>query len=127
MLKFNPENKPFDQLDALNDCLAPMMEIKDKEEAIKYFHDYSTFLYAIGPNISNIEEAEKIARKNIGYYTGYFTHEERARVEDLYECEHPIFGSIKEMGVPTPTESMQCGIKKITLKELRKIKNGTEK
>jgi len=55
------------------------------------------------------EEAERIERDNLAYYAGYFDHETRARVERLFKCAHPIFGSIAEKGPPTAEEAFRLG------------------
>lgn len=47
------------------------------------------------------EEAEQIERSNLGYYAGYHLDETRERVERLFRCAHPVFGSIAENGPAT--------------------------
>lgn len=39
------------------------------------------------------EEAERVERFNIGYWTGYYDSATAARVQRLFRCEHPFFGS----------------------------------
>ena len=67
------------------------------------------------------EEAIRRTKSNLGYYAGYNSNEVRERVEELFECEHPVFGKIKELGPPTTKEAFDCGFKRITLKELRSL------
>lgn len=55
-------------------------------------------------------EIEKIIRGNLGYYAGYYDHETRARVERLFKCSHPIFGSIEENGPPSAAEALKKGL-----------------
>ncbi len=50
------------------------------------------------------EEAEEIERANLGYWAGYYRPETRERVERLFRCAHPFFGSIAEKGPPTPEQ-----------------------
>ena len=48
-------------------------------------------------------EAERIVRKNIAYYAGYYGDETRRRVERLFRASHPILGAIAAEPQP-PTE-----------------------
>lgn len=55
-------------------------------------------------------EALELTRGNLGYFAGYYSHEVRERVERLYKCEHPVFGSIAKNGPPTPEAALEAGI-----------------
>ena len=55
-------------------------------------------------------EIERIIRNNLGYYAGYYNDETRARVERLFKCSHPIFGSIEENGPPSAEEAFKKGL-----------------
>lgn len=55
------------------------------------------------------EEAEAIQRSNLGYFAGYYDHATRARVERLFQCEHPVFGAIAVKGAPTAEEAFELG------------------
>lgn len=118
MITFNPENK---SVVSFAECLDPVIKIKTRAEAQQYLKDYADYIE--WQNGNNPEEmtksAEEIAKSNIGYWTGYYNYEDRARVEDLFDCEHPIFGKFSEMGIPSADEVFQCGFHNITLKELR--------
>ncbi len=50
--------------------------------------------------------AEKIARRNIGYWTGYFDEQTARRVWRLYKTQHPVFGK----KWPTPDEALKIGL-----------------
>ncbi len=65
------------------------------------------------------EDLDKAVRQNLAYMAGYCGTDVRERIEKLFKCEHPVFGSIAEMGVPTSRESFMCGYYNVTLKELR--------
>lgn len=70
----------------------PAMEIADQVEADAYFAlcvDHSMTYHRM-----TRAEAEALERTNLGYWAGYFSAETRARVEMLFRCSHPIFGSI---------------------------------
>lgn len=54
-------------------------------------------------------EAEVIQRSNLGYFAGYYDHATRARVERLFQCEHPVFGAIAVRGAPTAEEAFELG------------------
>lgn len=59
----------------------------------------------------NMKETLEIAQKNLGYYAGYYDNETRKMVEELFFCEHPMFGSIKEKGDTTPEQAFEIGKK----------------
>lgn len=72
----------------------PAMEITDQAEADRYFEQCVAESMEYGRTRA---EAESIERANLGYYAGYYDHETRVRVERLYRCKHPIFGSAQEV------------------------------
>jgi hypothetical protein len=83
------------------------MEITDQAEADAYFQrlvDRSMTYFR-----KTRTEAEALERQNLGYYAGYYDSETRHRVEKLYRCAHPVFGSISAVGAPTPEEALQAG------------------
>lgn len=75
-------------------------------------------------------KCEELLRFNLGYIAADCGNDVRARVELLYKCEHPIFGSLKELGNPEFEESLELGQVNfdrisdgkplVTLRELRK-------
>lgn len=116
MTKFNPENKA--QL-TYGETLGPAMEITDQADADQYKAAMIEFGMKQDPTVSR-ERAEQVCNENLGYYAGYYSDKVRARVEKLFKCSHPIFGSIKENGVPTNKEAFECGKEHKTLNEIRK-------
>lgn len=109
MIKFNPENK--DEL-TFGECLGPAMEITDPKEAKQYKVDYVDFIQkALDKQPRNDDKtAEDIVNINLGYYAGYYGEHIRERVERLFNCSHPIFGSIKENGTPTDEQAFRAGL-----------------
>lgn len=71
----------------------PAMKIDNKEDADMYFERCVEHTMSLG---YNRYEAEDIEKKNLGYYAGYGSNETRKRVESLFMCAHPIFGSTKQ-------------------------------
>jgi hypothetical protein len=57
------------------------------------------------------QEAMDIERENLGYWAGYYDNETRERVERLFRCEHPVFGSIAKNGPPTPEQAFAAGVR----------------
>ena len=53
-----------------------------------------------------LEEASRRLLDNIGYCTGYCSHEHADRIMDLFQTEHPMFGKTH----PTPEEALRMGI-----------------
>jgi hypothetical protein len=60
------------------------------------------------PNCTR-EVARDLVRNRIGYEAGYHSNETRARVERLFQCEHPFFGKIAEKGPPTADQALRMG------------------
>lgn len=92
----------------IGDKYRPAMEIRDQAEADAYFEACVLHTMTFG---RTREEAERIERCNLGYFAGYYDDETRARVERLYRCAHPIFGSIAERAAPTPKEAFEAGVR----------------
>jgi hypothetical protein len=91
----------------IGDKYRPAMTITNQEEADTYFEQ------CVQHNMSfesSREDAEKIERTNLGYYAGYYGAETRERVERLFRCEHPIFGSIAENGQPSFEQAYEAGL-----------------
>lgn len=112
MTKFNPYDKPEKEL-TYGDILGPAMKITDKADAKQYLEAYITHIQKhldIEPN-KVCQTAEAIAKANLGYYAGYYDDQTRVRVEKLFECSHPVFGSIAQKGAPTPEEAFNAGLK----------------
>lgn len=99
MTKFNPENK---KTLSYGECLGPAMTITNETDAAQYLADYVAFIQKHLDNEprNDGKTAADVARINLGYYAGYYGNETRERVERLFKCSHPIFGSIAKEGAP---------------------------
>jgi len=109
MKEFNPEKK--EEL-TYGECLGPAMEIIESKDAEQYFIKYVAWIQRAldkEPRNDSIT-ASDIAKCNLGYYAGYYSNEVRERVERLFNCSHPVFGSIKN-GIPTAKEAFELGKK----------------
>ena len=108
MTKFNPENK--DPM-TYGECLGPAMEITEPEDAKQYLAEYVNYIQTALDKEPRDDDmtAEQIARANLGYFAGYYDNDTRKRVEELFTCSHPVFGSIKNNGVPTPEQAFNMG------------------
>ncbi len=98
---------PFPSEITLGAKYDPAMKITDQSEADAYFERCVQHSMTFG---NDRQEAERIERANLGYWAGYGSEETRRRVEKLFSCAHPIFGSIAEVGSPTPEEALQAGV-----------------
>jgi hypothetical protein len=105
MIKFNPENK--DTL-TYGEALKPAMEIRDKGEAQQYLSDYAAYIQKFIDEEADPKgrTATQIAKINIGYFAGYYSSETSARIYELFETVHPIFGKSH----PTPEEAIKAGM-----------------
>lgn len=106
--EFNPNKK--EKL-TYGECLNPAMAITDEADAQQYLADYTAFIQRAldkEPR-SDGKTAAEIARDNLGYYAGYYSADTRERVERLFKCAHPVFGSISRNGAPTAEEAFEAG------------------
>lgn len=109
MTKFNPENKTSL---TYGECLHPAMAITDESDAQQYLKDYVAFIQTALDKEPRTDgaTATQIAAHNLGYFAGYYDNETRERVERLFKCSHPIFGSIAVKGAaPTAKEAFEAG------------------
>lgn len=106
--KFNPENKA---VLTFGECLDPAMSITEEADAQQYLAAYAAYIQqALDKEPRNDEKtAAQIAASNLAYYAGYCNDTTRERVERLFKCEHPIFGSIAKKGPPTAKEAFEAG------------------
>ena len=88
------------------DILGPAMKITDHDEADAYFWDYVE--YVVSTKGTTQSEAVKICRSNLGYYAGYYDHETCVRVERLFSCCHPVFGTASNP--VSPEEAFRLGL-----------------
>ena len=102
-----------------SDITEDISKIISSTEAEQYIQDYTEYIMFIREDINSREEARKVAEGNIGYLAGYLDSNKRYEIEHLFNVEHPVFGSIDKMGYPTSEEAFECGMQRITLKELR--------
>ena len=95
MTQFNPQNK--DVL-TYGESLDPIFKITDKADAKQYKQAYINYIQRKLDNEPRNDgmTAEEIVNVNIGYYAGYGTHSDRVRIEELFECTHPVFGAVKK-------------------------------
>ena len=95
-----------------SDILGIAIKITDPIEAKEYLKDYVEYIQSKikkDPKRKG-DNAEQIAKSNIGYFAGYYDNKVRDRVEELYSCAHPIFGPIKERGAPGPEMAFEIGL-----------------
>ena len=92
----------------LREKYAPAMNITDQSKADAYFEECVKHSMSFGKTRA---EAENLERGNLGYYAGYYDAETRERVERLFHCCHPVFGSIAKDGAPTSERAFESGRK----------------
>lgn len=87
---------PFANNISMAQKYGPAMVITDPEEAATYFERCVEHMMRAGGYTR--AQAEEIERANLGYYAGYYDDNVRRRVETLFNCAHPIFGSMETRG-----------------------------
>ena len=85
----------------------PAMEIVEQDAANAYFEE--CVKHSMERFGMTRAEATHCERVNLGYYAGYYDSETRRRVERIFSCSHPFFGSIAERGEPTAEETLRAG------------------
>jgi len=83
----------------------PAMEITTQEKADAYFDECVRHTMRFGLSREEAEEQERI---NIAYFAGYYDQETRLRIERLFRCCHPVFGSATSE--ITPEQAFAMGI-----------------
>lgn len=116
MTKFNPDNK---EILTYGECLDPAMNITDQKDADQYLSAYIEFQKSHMTEASGKHTPEEICKINLGYWAGYYGNDVRGRVERLFMCSHPVFGSITENGIPSNKEAYTCGFNNKPLNEIR--------
>ena len=111
-MRFDPE-----KVYTVGELYGPAMKITDEEEARNYMTELivyvlekwkqeGRFTYA---EDGHIDEAGRMVAGNLGYYAGYYGMETNVRVQRLFGCEHPIFGSAENMAKLTPEQILDMG------------------
>lgn len=100
----------------ISQLYGPAMNIQDQARADRYFNMLVDRCMAMraerGDKPADRQVCISIQKQNLGYYAGYHNHETRERVERLFKCQHPIFGSIEENGAPSAEEAFNMGVKR---------------
>ena len=105
MTQFNPHNKGREL--TYGEIMDPIFKITEPQDAKQYLEAYCRWLEYEYHNTS--EEAEFIAKSNIGYWAGYGSRSDRERIEKLFDCAHPVFGSVEDNGHPTAEQAFEMG------------------
>lgn len=80
--------------DIFNYALELINEHK-RDEANNFFKAYVQYLYDENPRetVPTIDDALNFAKRNFGYFAGYYGDDVRKKVYDYFEAAHPIFGN----------------------------------
>jgi hypothetical protein len=92
-----------------HDLLDPAMKITEKEDADAYFETLIQHALKLDENLTR-ETAVRNMKSSLGYFAGYYSSDVRARVEEFFDCAHPVFGRIEEKGEPTLEEAFKAGV-----------------
>ena len=80
----------------------------DKNKASNFFKAYVEHI--LNTNAIIYDEAERIAKSNLGYFAGYCNKETIDIIYETYQCSHPIFGD-KPYDV-SPQEAFEKGMER---------------
>jgi hypothetical protein len=87
----------------IGELYTPAMTIETQEEADEYFNalvEHNISRYGTDPI-----KAINIEKSNLGYFAGYYDNETMERVQKLFSCQHPVFGSV----IPTNKQAFEAG------------------
>ena len=94
----------------------------ESDEVAAYFtnDDYVYHIYNVNTreDVPTIEYAEQCAKKNFGYFAGYYGDDVRKKVYDYFEAVHPVFGNRYNV---TNKEAFYAGMQIALAKEKTKI------
>jgi len=92
------------------ECYKPALEITDPDKAKEYLE--ALIERSMEHFDNSREEAERIEKGNLGYYSGYYGTEAMIRVHKLFDCEHPVFGKVESADdLPSAEEIFEMGRK----------------
>ena len=94
---------------SFRDLLQPAIAIaraRDSKAAEAWLRGYTEHLVTHWNR--SPEQAEKIAKTNIGYFAGYYGSEEQQAVYEVFGAVHPIFGT-PVADPPTVEEAIEAG------------------
>lgn len=93
-----------------------------KKKAQDFFTAYIYHLYNVNSreDVPTIEYAEQCAKKNFGYFAGYYGVDVRKKVYDYFESVHPVFGNRYNV---TNKEAFYAGVQRAEAKEKENIIN----
>ena len=84
-------NNKFDTFaDVFNEALR--LAKTNQEEARNFFKLYIEHIYKNNDDVHTLDEAERIAKSNFGYFAGYYNQEVCDIIYKTYQCTHPVFG-----------------------------------
>lgn len=89
-MKYNGKN-----LDTMGQVFDTALNLAktDKEEAQNFFKMYIEHILEDNDEVNSLNEAEKIAKANFGYFAGYYDQKVCDIIYKTYQCSHPIFGN----------------------------------
>jgi hypothetical protein len=90
----------------IGDLYTDAMNVTTVEDASAYMADLVA--WSVEHHGKTPIEAESIHRSNIGYFAAYGF--DRATVERVFACEHPIFGRVAHHGEPSPAHAVRMGM-----------------
>jgi len=91
---------------SFREMLAPAMKITEPKEATEYLE--AMVQHNMERHGQSREEATHIQKSNLAFFAGYYDHETRLRVENMFGCIHPVFGAAVD-GPMSPQKAFEMG------------------
>ena len=87
-----------------------------RKQAQDFFIAYIYYLYNVNTreDVPTIEYAEQCAKRNFGYFAGYYNDDVRKKVYNYFEAVHPVFGNRYNV---TAKEAFYAGVQQARAKE----------
>lgn len=101
--------RKFEQFDDLfRYCTDLAKKRRTEKDAVEMFNGYAKYIGEV--NSLSDEKAMECAKRNFGYYAGYFDRETEDIVNKVFDACHPMFGGRNSHDVD-PKEAFELGQK----------------
>lgn len=112
-------NREFETFEEIFNYGLSLCKWYKKKKAQDFFTAYVYYIYNVNTRekVPTIEYAEQCAKKNFGYFAGYYGDDVRKKVYDYFKAVHPVFGNRYNV---TAKEAFYAGMQRAEAKEKEK-------
>lgn len=109
-------DKEFESFEEIFEYGLSLCKWYKREKAKDFFTAYIYYLYNVNTRekVPTIEYAEQCAKKNFGYFAGYYGDDVRKKIYEYFGAVHPVFGNRYNV---TAKEAFYAGMQMALAKE----------